>query len=278
MSPIIFDEWVELCGGVWETGDPLPAYDVVYVTCDHIDEFIRNEYDKGKVIISAASDFGPCEQAGNEPWRDLEKWFPMIHDIHRIGYRDLYIPARLNQDRCLSSDKYSIKSYSYTLSTFNRIPENWFCVNSQINNIKIPFGVDRESLNYINKYKTDEKIERVFTCFSNNTNERLYFKRRVQNDPMFFILENVDKDKYYYEMCRSKWVYCPEGNGIDSYRILESIYAGCIPVSSHKLYGIYGSNSAYYTDRLHLTDITLTNIIDFNYWKNKVNEARNDRN
>ena len=82
---------------------------------------------------------------------------------------------------------------------------------------------------------------------------------------------------------------CPEGNGIDSYRILECIYLGVIPV-------VLSSPTTRYLSDLPilivdgLADITLENLeskfkeikpkmenldmADLSYWKNEIDSAR----
>lgn len=161
------------------------------------------------------------------------KWLPMT-DISQIGYRDLYIPARLVGEDCKLTDKYCVKMYSWTRSTFTDIPvKKWYCTNANIEHekvIQIPFGCDRESYNLIQKYKARPKEDKLFVCFSSNTNERHLLKKQLKSLEGVDLQENLDKEAYIYKVCTSKYVLCPPGNGLDSYRALESIYAGSIPV------------------------------------------------
>jgi hypothetical protein len=36
--------------------------------------------------------------------------------------------------------------------------------------------------------------------------------------------------EYFMELCRSKFVLCPEGTGMDTHRVYESLYCGATPV------------------------------------------------
>jgi hypothetical protein len=38
------------------------------------------------------------------------------------------------------------------------------------------------------------------------------------------------REKYLYDLRNSRFAVCPEGNGIDTHRLWESLYVGCIPI------------------------------------------------
>ena len=42
--------------------------------------------------------------------------------------------------------------------------------------------------------------------------------------PMLPVTENVKRLAQY------KWCICPEGNGVDTYRLWEAMYLGCVPI------------------------------------------------
>lgn len=274
MEPIIYDEW-ETLGFKWETGDRLPDDKVLFVTCDHIDSLFRNHFDEiaGRTIVSAASDYGVFRQKDHPPDEDIRRWVPM-QPLKGIGYRDLYMPARLNQDKCLIADEYAIRSYSWMNATFPKIPDiDWYCTNTDCVENKIPFGVDRESWALIQKYKDLPKQERVFCCWSNNTNERHSLMMRLRGVGGFVNFDKLDKEEFIYELSNSKYCLCPEGNGRDSYRILQSLYSGTIPL-------IMSDEWSPYNDLTTMIDINTLNIssnkqtawelVDFEYWRNKI--------
>jgi hypothetical protein len=274
VRPIIYDEWKNL-GQTWETGDDLPEDDVLYVCCDHIDSLFRNFGDRlgYKTIVSAASDYGVSYQNDYPPEDDLRRWFPM-QPLKGIGYRDLYMPARMNQSRCLSSDKYAIRSYSWMNATFSSIPDcKWFCTNSEVNNIKIPFGIDMESWALIQKYKDLPKQDRVFCCWENNTNERARYRANLRGVGGFVFFDKLDKEEFIYELSSSKFCFCPEGNGKDSYRICQSLYSGTIPLLVPNSWSPYGNLVGLInmeTMNISVDKQTDSHLIDFDYWSKQL--------
>jgi hypothetical protein len=276
MDPIIYNEW-ETLGAKWETGDALQEDQCLFVTCDHIAALFRTHGHqlKDKIIVSAASDYGVSPQKKYPPDEDLRRWFPM-QPLRGIGYRDLHLPARLDQGKCLQNDLYAIRSYSWMHSTFNDTPQclGWFCTNSEISaNHHIPFGVDRESWALIQKYKDTPKQDRVFCAWSNNTNERHSLMMRLRGVGGFVQFEELDKEAFIYELSSSKYCLCPEGNGKDSYRVLQALYSGSIPLLSNNNWSPYG-------DLISLIDCNTLNIsiskqtnwelVDFNFWRKQI--------
>ena len=94
---------------------------------------------------------------------------------------------------------------------------------------------------------------------------------------------------YLGDLCNHAFALCPEGNGIDCYRILECIYSGCIPVLKSRI--AYN----YLEDLPHLVvndwgDINFDFLkseldriqegtynfdkIKLSYWKNLIEKAR----
>lgn len=275
MQPIIYDEW-ETLGKKWETDGNLPGDKRLFVTCDHIAALFREHWDyiQDKVIISAASDYGVSTQAEYKPEDDLRRWMPM-QPLTGIGYRDLHLPARLDQKKCLGRDHYAIRAYSWMHSTFHKVPNSkWFCTNSEIkDNISIPFGIDRESWALIQKYKDTPKQDRVFCAWSNNTNERHSLKMNLRGVGGFVQFEELDKEAFIYELSSSKYCLCPEGNGKDSYRVLQALYAGSIPLLTKNKWSPYGDLTGlidYSTLNISISEQTNWELVDFDYWRNQI--------
>ena len=104
------------------------------------------------------------------------------------------------------------------------------------------------------------------------------------------VIENEKSYKdYLRDLCKHSFAFCPQGNGIDCYRILECLYCGCIPIVTDEV--AYG----YLNDLPHVklsawSDVTLDFLkenlknlskVDFNmdkikidYWKNKIEHLR----
>jgi hypothetical protein len=69
----------------------------------------------------------------------------------------------------------------------------------------------------------------IYANFTLSTNPE---KRRdcLQSFPHATVRENLSVPEYYSDLCRSKFVLCPVGTGIDTHRVYESLLFGAIPV------------------------------------------------
>ena len=103
--------------------------------------------------------------------------------------------------------------------------------NSMINHPvieRIPLGI----LNKLREPKDLTRINRVYVNFETNIPEREFMMEHLKANPSEFVLieQKVDIDQYYDNMERSKYILCPPGNAFDTYRRLEAIYMGSIPL------------------------------------------------
>lgn len=95
----------------------------------------------------------------------------------------------------------------------------------------IPIGfVDRQLpfLQELVPLNTERTID-VYMNFTIATNAP---KRKECRDafPQLTLCEGLSVEDYYRDLFRSKYVLCPEGTGIDTHRVYESILCGAIPV------------------------------------------------
>lgn len=197
-------------------------------------------------LVSANSDYSLCYQNEFPVMLDMQKWTNFIDwDREVQGYEDVILKARCYKHQCNIRDKYSLRFYSFTGFTFNSIPESikkWYCTNCNIVHHKItriPFGVPEwfiQGFNpkFIKEFK-ERKID-VYVNFQINTLERQYIKNYCRQllgkTPINIVVEPdvISHEDYIKNLGNSKFVVCPEGNGFDCYRSLESIYSGCIPL------------------------------------------------
>lgn len=259
MDLIYASRYKEVCNYEYTGQDDLPS-GIVHVDISRITDFfnkIKNNKEK-YVVVSPSSDFGLFYQEYNHPALDLAKWARM-QLTNGYGYQDLYLPARLNKDKCKESDKYSIKCWSYTHSTFNEIPYNvvkWFLPNCEIQHDKvvpIPFGIfgnadKTENAEKINNYnKNKPRIYDLYVNFQFYTIDRAelfyYFKNLNEqiNGITITCKMQIDFDEYLEDLATHKFVLCPTGNGLDCYRTLECIYMGAIPILESR----YGALAPY---------------------------------
>jgi len=250
MKPIHHRSWIsrDLCDTIFlpeYDGDPqeAPPSGIIYCPLDQIVDFFKlckttnNRY----IVVSACSDFGLHLQAENPVERDMQKWLPM-QDVTGLGYNPAMIPPRCNVDRCKIADTFSVKMYSFTRDTFNTIPENvvcWYSTNINVSYASIPclfqslpFGIGNAEVDIL-KYRKplSEKQQRVYINWTNNTNERAKIKTHYKDYPYVYAPnEQREYEDFLTEMADSAFIMCPEGNGLDSYRIWESLYLGSIPI------------------------------------------------
>ena len=225
--------------------DSIPESGVVYCNIEHITEFFgksRNT-DNEYIVVSAFSDYGVAVQEEHPVCMDILKWLPLIETkIPELGYNPLQINPPCELDACKIGDKYSVKCYSHTYSTFDSIPRNvkkWFLANAMTTNDiiqGIPFGVGKDAIDGIlgtKKYEANEKQNWLYVNWDDNTWERHSLKKALmeQQPHWITIIEEPKKfEDYLDELARHRFVLCPAGNGVDCYRILEAIYVGCIPI------------------------------------------------
>ena len=124
-----------------------------------------------------------------------------------------------------------------------RSVSRWYSTNVNYENSKlipIPLGLANDyspknlnKKNYENLQKEQNKIEKIYINFEQNTNyfHRIKLKKKLRNGDFVFI-ENkkLTLDKYINDLNSYKFILCPWGNGLDSHRIWECLYVGSKPI------------------------------------------------
>lgn len=217
---------------------------IVHCHLDEIADFFRlietsgtkNKY----VVISSRSDYGLEYQEEDTVANDMSK---VVHfnPIKGNKYEPLIIPPRCDQSKCKLTDRYIIKMYQWSCATFNYIPENivkWYVVNSNIQDdriVNIPFGINETFFDtawdgFVNRYDPKDSFFPCYVNFSPNNLERAALSSQLKNYEGFFCNKNVSTTQFVIDMMTCNSVLCPPGNGLDSYRMLETIYLGKLPV------------------------------------------------
>jgi hypothetical protein len=111
----------------------------------------------------------------------------------------------------------------------NEVPDNiryWKAQNCNILHPKIklvPIGVNPQT----------KDILLSIVPFENKKDD-VYFNCSSWSNPIRLNMKNLNKKlpakEYFEEMTQYKYVACPRGLGIDTYRIWEAIHLGCIPI------------------------------------------------
>lgn len=252
---IVTTKWWELADWHFDRNNPkLQDGRVVAVDPTSIKEFfdVLLEQDGSREnyynVITCRSDYGIFEQAKHPVAADLKKWVPFQLDVARHGYADLMCPARMNRERCDIKDRYSVKCYAHTDSTFNEIPmqvNKWFITNCGITDnkvVSIPFGVQDENTaiaeldNFDNElYTRDAGIYCNWQFYTLERFEAFTFLNEVAKwNDYITVKRNRPHQEYLEDLARHRYTFSPQGNGMDCYRNLEILYCGGIPIFESK--------------------------------------------
>ncbi len=284
----------------------IPDSGVVYCNIEHISEFFDRckDTDNKYVVVSGFSDYGVAIQSEYPVCLDMFKFWPLLQNtVASLGYEDLKISARCDKNLCNINHKYSVRCNSFTHSTFDEIPDNvvkWFCCNACAKDekiIPIPFGVNHseetiEELSKINQTPIDEKENWLYVNFQNYTHERTILNEYFASNNFPWVTQNLKAKphtEYLSDISRHAFVLSPEGNGVDCYRTLESLYCGSFPVVMDSLVtsSLEGLPVVRITSFSALNLKTLRDVMDrirdekFNYdrirlsyWKKEIEESR----
>ena len=228
--------------------DSIPPSGVIYCNIEHIHKFFAKceKTDNKYIVISGFSDFGVAKQSENPVSHDYIKFMPFLYQtIMQLGYEPLHIPTRCNLENCNIEDEHSVRCYSFTHSTFPKIPNNvvrWYTANSRIEHDKIvhiPLGVGKDAAEEISKtpfVPFDKKTNLIYLNFQDHTQDRFELKRYFGQSGANWLSIIYDSsrnfEEYLDDTSKHFFTLSPEGNGWDCYRNLESLYVGCIPVVS----------------------------------------------
>jgi len=229
------DGWKKCCDSVWEGGELPPTNTSVYVPADWIYEFFElvQQTDNKYVLVSANSDYGVTEQVREPVNRDISKYFNMV-DLADLGYKPVILPPRCEVEYCKITDKYSIKMYSWTRRTFNKIPDNiviWFGSNLNIEDdriVHIPLGIPDWTFDKVEKTVKDKFS--IYVNLQSNTMERVMIKNAFRTLPDVIVEDNVSHDQYVERLKECPFILSLPGNGYDCFRTMEALYCGSMPI------------------------------------------------
>jgi hypothetical protein len=130
-----------------------------------------------------------------------------------------------NSDRAF--DEYSLRKL---LPHANHI----YAINTTVSHPKlttIPIGFVDRQLPFLASFKPTDR-PRDIEIYKNFTVATNYIKRTACMDAFSTVPRQSAKEvpEYYADLCGSKFVLCPEGTGIDTHRVYESLLCGATPV------------------------------------------------
>lgn len=98
----------------------------------------------------------------------------------------------------------------------------------------IPIGFVDKQLPLLTGFRggSSERDYKIYANFSIQTNnlKRNQCLNAFRNDPKLVWRQNLSVPEYLMDLCKSEFVLCPEGTGIDTHRVYESLLCGATPV------------------------------------------------
>lgn len=172
----------------------------------------------------------------------------------------------------------------------------WYSINvvhEHKDLISIPLGLANDyspknlsKENFSNLSNNDEKINKLYLNFEQNTN---YFHRNKLKNKLtslsFVSTEDslISNQEYITKLSKYKFILCPWGNGIDTHRVWETLYAGSIPIiPRHKMYSSLFGESIFLFDnyleieniinKINITDYSFKRLemLKMNYWSSVI--------
>ncbi len=238
---ITIDSWEKLCVQIGRKN-------LSYRHTEHVLEFFRtlpatnNYFD----LVSGHSDYCLCLQREHPVNNDLWAKAFMTNWQNYANYKDnyvgVYVACFQPAPSCDINDKFSLKTDRHTWQTFNEIDpaiKNWYTTNLNCEDPRaklIPFGMnsDKLGLDYLSIIAMErcEKKGLLYVNFQPDTMQRQFLKNMYKDVSWVTFRQsaNLPVSQYFKEMAEHKFILCPTGCGLDSYRIWESLYLGCIPI------------------------------------------------
>lgn len=238
----------ELCDYKFD-GKSLPPEGIIHTPTESVGDLFRlcekTENPPNYILVSSESDYGIFYQRENHPNEDLPKL------LSKINFQEIINKALLSEDyysvwlapftrKCNNTHEFSIKVDSYTIDTFDRIPTNikrWYSTN--LNVVEdvcrlLPFGMLEgsgfEYIKTIKKKPLNEKLDKIYVNFQNYTIERSQLNNFYKNQDFATHKFGISNEEYLNDINDHKFVLCPSGNGLDCYRIYETLMLGSIPI------------------------------------------------
>jgi len=98
----------------------------------------------------------------------------------------------------------------------------------------IPLGFVDKQLPFLPGFRggSSEREYEVYANFMVTTNsvKRKECLNCFKDDPRLVHHQNLSVPEYFMDLCKSKFVLCPEGTGTDTHRVYEALYCGATPV------------------------------------------------
>lgn len=186
-----------------------------------------------------------------------------------------------------------------------KLPKNfiiWFAINTEVISEKlqpIPLGIANyyeKNLN-LSHFEKDKFVESyyskkdylMYVSFNTNTNvnARKHLYNYFKNKSWVKYSKSEKIENYLDDLKKANFVLCPIGNGIDTHRVWETLYAGSIPILEKNVNNLSFKNLPiyYFDDISEITEQSLLNFLnnkkeysleklDFNFWKEELDKIK----
>lgn len=164
--------------------------------------------------------------------------FAKTNEFNGIADKDMVVVTDGGDFGVHLSETLDIKTCCFRAKTIDNWVgcRYWFStnMNSNLPNHDIlPLGLaSKDSLVHINNNLKNKKDILLYCNFNTDTNREI---RPTVRDQIYKLgwakCEHFQLDeRYFFHLANSHFSVCPPGNGIDSYRIWESLYLGTTPI------------------------------------------------
>ena len=234
-----------LADAEYQGGTP-PSSGIISLQAPYLGEFFDNLGEGPYVLIMDHQDFGIFYQKDRPPHQNIinmAQTSSFAETVNNFGDRLYEEPILLwNNDLGLRpEDRYIVSTYNFPLMTFDTIPPQivkWYAVNSCVKEIEaLPLGVADADTILATLDKKIVKQNKLLVCHEDHTLERfmskMYFLGMSGEDWVTVLQKGVSKAEFYELIASHEYVLCQAGNGIDTYRLWETLYLGSTPVLDH---------------------------------------------
>lgn len=170
--------------------------DILFIKGDFIEDFIKRDLNKlpdGVKVITHNSDVNITEEFVNVFKEKKISWFVQNASVDITKIENIHL---------------------IPIGFENR---NWFS-NGKLKNLK-------------NVEIPNEKMEKIFIGFNTNTNkERVKILKVMDKNDLTLFFRRTTHKEYLKQLAQCKVSLCPEGNGVDTHRIWESLLVKTLPI------------------------------------------------
>lgn len=202
---------------------------IIFINNNNLQNFLMQEIKNSFVLISDFEDF-------QIPYDPRNKKFTknIFNKIYNNNFLDSWYAINYNYDKNYKKINHLPLGIDFhTVSKKNKWGENKTSSHQQEDKL-------------IEKYKKSNQIKdrknKCFLCSNNNTSKSLkkiglidFDRNDIKNK--LISNKNVDicnkfysRDKFWEKICEYRFIICPVGNGMDTHRLWESLFLGCIVI------------------------------------------------